>query len=77
MDMDGLGEEPGQSKDKIEEEYYFEVSHASPFYLSSLPAGSTVTSDPSVSWMALRTCPCSDYAIFSRKLMTSIVRLWG
>jgi hypothetical protein len=24
MDI-GLGEEPGQSKDKIEEEYYFEV----------------------------------------------------
>ncbi len=57
MDMDGLGEEPGQSKDKIEEEYYFEVSHASVSYVTSLPAGSSVTSAPFLSKRQAKKIP--------------------
>jgi hypothetical protein len=79
MDMDGLGEEPGQSKDKIEEEYYFEVSHASLSYVTSVPAGSSVTSVPSMTLFPGWHCvPVLTWIlqIFS-EIVNGIVRLWG
>jgi hypothetical protein len=41
MDI-GLGEEPGQSKDKIEEEYYFEVG----IEVDDTKVGTGTVSDP-------------------------------